>query len=219
MKSVHPRTRGDDFPRTPDGLSSSGSPPHARGRRSRRCSLGSLLRFTPARAGTTSSAGFSSRQFPVHPRTRGDDAGLEALRCAEAGSPPHARGRLRPPGPRRPREPSVHPRTRGDDAPARCCAPDCLRFTPARAGTTHTDSSTLRRFLPTKGPSGRAGSSGGRFTLIWDPWRRTPHTSTRLFGQAPSSGRRTRRSPSLSNIERLVSPCVSTTKPCSFCAR
>ena len=112
--TVHPRTRGDDVVQFGQSGTGLGSPPHARGRLAARARADLEARFTPARAGTTTSSGEPSSGLPVHPRTRGDDSSRSALATPGLGSPPHARGRR-----------SAF-RRQGR----------CLRFTPARAGTT-----------------------------------------------------------------------------------
>ena len=70
----HPRMRGEDLSRRFVFAGVVGSPPHARGRRSR--GRGHL------------------RVVVDHPRMRGEDNGRLADDARSAGSPPHARGRL-----------------------------------------------------------------------------------------------------------------------------
>ena len=90
---VHPRVRGDD--ETPGALAQPkvGSPPRAQGRLGHVVGAGRADRFTPACAGTTRLGVCASCGLPVHPRVRGDDRHVLALRFAVAGSPPRARGR------------------------------------------------------------------------------------------------------------------------------
>ena len=89
----HPRMRGED-PRV-SGVARClvGSPPHARGRRTRRRSLLRERGITPACAGKTSAMDRESMKVADHPRMRGEDLGVGDERDELAGSPPHARGR------------------------------------------------------------------------------------------------------------------------------
>ena len=73
-----------------------GSPPHARGRPASDEWDNVDVRLTPACAGKTSLKTAAFTGLSAHPRMRGEDLarGVEARRSS--GSPPHARGRLRP---------------------------------------------------------------------------------------------------------------------------
>ncbi len=113
-RTVHPRTRGEDFPSIWSVCVTTGSPPHARGRRQDVVDEEVGQRFTPARAGKTSASLAATSVTPVHPRTRGEDFDSRPETTAKSGSPPHARGR------------------RGSSPPRRTGR----RFTPARAGKT-----------------------------------------------------------------------------------
>ncbi len=115
-----------------------GSPPHARGRQVDPAARGPAFRFTPARAGKTSTrspAPGTTGATTVHPRTRGEDSQTNRADSRTDGSPPHARGRRRRPCGRRYGQrftparagktwsqgqqrlrPAVHPRTRGEDS-------------------------------------------------------------------------------------------------------
>ena len=73
---------------------SSGSPPHARGRRASEVSLKGLEGITPACAGKTPSTGGATRTTTDHPRMRGEDQEFAHPGRLAFGSPPHARGRL-----------------------------------------------------------------------------------------------------------------------------
>ena len=72
--AVHPRTRGEDIPRTVGKLYIVGSPPHTRGRPTTGKVDPRMARFTPAHAGKTFNSRSSSAIRSVHPRTRGEDA-------------------------------------------------------------------------------------------------------------------------------------------------
>ena len=89
----HPRMRGEDWLVRWALAESSGSPPHARGRRASEVSLKGLEGITPACAGKTPSTGGATRTTTDHPRMRGEDPGLRRGEDLEPGSPPHARGR------------------------------------------------------------------------------------------------------------------------------
>ena len=91
----HPRMRGEDIGTQLKNGGTSGSPPHARGRRSRLKPVVFLLRITPACAGKTRTTGPDLATTPDHPRMRGEDQRLRLYPLPWAGSPPHARGRPR----------------------------------------------------------------------------------------------------------------------------
>ncbi len=120
--SVHPRMRGDNYPWRRLERASSGSPPHARGQRSKKTREEFLLRFTPACAGTTTVAKSGWRLHSVHPRMRGDNRSAGLTVSAHDGSPPHARGQ-----------------------PELCLqVAELVRFTPACAGTTRLSGAAVR---------------------------------------------------------------------------
>jgi hypothetical protein len=70
--AVHPHTRGDNF--------------------FRRCSLRSVLRFTPTRVGTIHLRSCDGGAGTVHPHTRGDNSSSVMRWRSGYGSPPHAWG-------------------------------------------------------------------------------------------------------------------------------
>ena len=93
--SDHPRMRGEDETfREMQGIAA-GSPPHARGRPHSGQVLSSQRGITPACAGKTRRESPTRKQPPDHPRMRGEDRRANRVLGAEAGSPPHARGRHR----------------------------------------------------------------------------------------------------------------------------
>ena len=112
--AVHPRACGDNGRDEFRDCLGHGSPPRVRGQRAFHRPVSCPMRFTPARAGTTSIPDRPQPWRSVHPRACGDNA--EALRQNRPGhgSPPRVRGQL----------------PRGNAAVAK------RRFTPARAGTT-----------------------------------------------------------------------------------
>ena len=93
LVGAHPRVRGDVTARHWSVLLGAGSPPRARGRRSRVARALRCLGLTPACAGTSPSPTPSGRPERAHPRVRGDVRSSGSGRCTERGSPPRARGR------------------------------------------------------------------------------------------------------------------------------
>ena len=131
----HPRMRGEDTRNRQPFQTNFGSPPHARGRRFAVASHRDNKGITPACAGKTRRAPAAPGRTRDHPRMRGEDERRRLLADHEAGSPPHARGRLRPrnrpvahtgitpacagktrPDHRRRNGLPDHPRMRGEDA-------------------------------------------------------------------------------------------------------
>ena len=135
--SDHPRMRGEDNPISSTKSSAIGSPPHARGRRRRRCLRIGLLRITPACAGKTPPPSRSGSRSEDHPRMRGEDLLWAGRRFARLGSPPHARGRL----------------------VALAGFPAFVRITPACAGKTCSD--LVGRSAPGDHPRMRGEDSNG----------------------------------------------------------
>ncbi len=115
--SVHPRMRGDDRMCTSPVSISTGSPPHARGRRHLGDRLHGLLRFTPVCAGTTHTGQPIIGWQPVHPRMRGDDAGKHGVAQVVLRFTPAGAGTTCLCVETNPRH-AVHPRMRGDDGVA-----------------------------------------------------------------------------------------------------
>jgi len=90
--TVHPRMRGEHPKPAIIGRNSAGSSPHARGtRRQERLQLRGR-RFIPACAGNTTPGPPRPTAPPVHPRMRGEHAGIHLKVRDTAGSSPHARG-------------------------------------------------------------------------------------------------------------------------------
>ena len=85
--------RGEDFSSLFNSCSSSGSPPHARGRLDKVKKEIDESGITPACAGKTWAEEKNRFGNRDHPRMRGEDM-TELSTCPiAAGSPPHARGR------------------------------------------------------------------------------------------------------------------------------
>ena len=93
----HPRMRGEDLDVTAHQLRHYGSPPHARGRLDEDKITQEVRRITPACAGKTPTPTNPTQPSPDHPRMRGEDFGPAFFCTLPSGSPPHARGRPRPP--------------------------------------------------------------------------------------------------------------------------
>ena len=74
-----------------------GSPPHARGKGG--CFAGGVIpqRITPARAGKSKKNHTKFTAGRDHPRTRGEKSPTVAALSTKLGSPPHARGKGKPP--------------------------------------------------------------------------------------------------------------------------
>ena len=90
----HPRMRGEDWCGGNSECSEEGSPPHARGRQSRRVREVAWERITPACAGKTRRWAASGSSRRDHPRMRGEDSNPCIRAAPTDASPPHARGRL-----------------------------------------------------------------------------------------------------------------------------
>ena len=87
--------RGEDPARPDHRRRNGGSPPHARGRRTRRTGKANRTRITPACAGKTSVCIRVEIFTGDHPRMRGEDLSRRSIISSKWGSPPHARGRRR----------------------------------------------------------------------------------------------------------------------------
>ena len=91
-RSVHPRERGEHVSASASKRISGGSSPRARGTRYKsRRSLGEG-RFIPASAGNTKSGAPTPARQSVHPRERGEHAGVPGFGECRGGSSPRARG-------------------------------------------------------------------------------------------------------------------------------
>ena len=89
----HPRMRGEDQHLASNVFLETGSPPHARGRRSGARRGSYRQRITPACAGKTATCTPPLCLLRDHPRMRGEDALHYGQVVEHSGSPPHARGR------------------------------------------------------------------------------------------------------------------------------
>jgi hypothetical protein len=159
----HPRTRGQAFLLSANS-SASGPSPHARGADQTRVDRGVSAGAIPARAGSRRSPPASRATCPVHPRTRGEQAGRSVRFCDGAGPSPHARGAA--PGEEaraahggsiparagsnsrsrcRTRTARVHPRTRGEQRRDQHVRRDSLGPSPHARGADFLSCSFIAR--------------------------------------------------------------------------
>ena len=89
----HPRTCGENALMMRAGCSTKGSPPHLRGKRTRKDLCTGTSRITPAPAGKTTYLLFYSPDSVDHPRTCGENGKAGELELSKVGSPPHLRGK------------------------------------------------------------------------------------------------------------------------------
>ena len=169
--------RGEDSNASKVNPETTGSPPHARGRRIRVFEHFLPVRITPACAGKTAGSVDSVGGGPDHPRMRGEDNGPATHLIPLPGSPPHARGRqeisqlqvvegrITPACAGKTERRNIddlvqgdHPRMRGEDAP-RWLSTDLRDGSPPHARGRHEDSTVdpiRRRITPAC-----AGKTGG----------------------------------------------------------
>src|SRR5690606_21314021 len=106
--------RGEQTDSRPTEVAAVGSSPRTRGTVLHRVFEGAATRFIPAHAGNRTRSLPLTRQSPVHPRARGEQATIAARPFLCTGS---------------------SPRTRGTGSPAKPPG-DCHRFIPAHAGNS-----------------------------------------------------------------------------------
>ena len=134
-KTVHPHARGADFCPGQSARFGSGSSPRTWGRRGKRTSTHSSLRFIPTHVGQTPAPVIRLGAASVHPHARGADARAVSVNARQPGSSPRTWGR-RLASASRAHCVSVHPHARGADShtPRPFIAP--LRFIPTHVGQT-----------------------------------------------------------------------------------
>jgi len=131
----YPRVRREHVRVTREQVAGHGSPPRARGALHPRGREVVLRGITPACAGSTTPAPPAGAPPRDHPRLRREHNGNGNCANLQVGSPPRARGALRPPR-RPPVADRITPRPRG--APADQPVIGAGRgITPAWAGSTH----------------------------------------------------------------------------------
>ena len=89
----HPRTRGEKQRNLDSIVTSTGSPPHTRGKDHPKFFQGQRTGITPAHAGKSHRPDHSRLPSWDHPRTRGEKLMATILAAACRGSPPHTRGK------------------------------------------------------------------------------------------------------------------------------
>ena len=90
----HPRTCGENALMMRAGCSTKGSPPHLRGKRTRKDLCTGTSRITPAPAGKTDLCADICQRNKDHPRTCGENMFSINEKPFKEGSPPHLRGKL-----------------------------------------------------------------------------------------------------------------------------
>ena len=164
-----------------------GSPPHARGRLGVSLDHSPATRITPACAGKTHPVRAVQVNLKDHPRMRGEDLAWGVLAAVGAGSPPHARGRLKqdrldtywaritpacagktPAALPRCAATGDHPRMRGEDGPFASMDVYDLGSPPhARGRLLYTASHCLRLRI-TPACAGKTIADGTDRCTMWD---------------------------------------------------
>ena len=93
--TAHPRSRGENSARGPQGVGGPGSSPLTRGKRRRDGCRGPALRLIPAHAGKTRSTWSSMTGKRAHPRSRGENKRSDHWDPGPNGSSPLTRGKRR----------------------------------------------------------------------------------------------------------------------------
>ena len=94
-KRAHPRSRGENHPIPANWSAQWGSSPLTRGKLAVRDHLTELVRLIPAHAGKTCCSIMWGRNFPAHPRSRGENKPVWPDMSEAEGSSPLTRGKLR----------------------------------------------------------------------------------------------------------------------------
>ena len=180
-----------------------GSSPLARGTHAWQRRRGLCRRFIPAGAGNTSAAPGCPRQYPVHPRWRGEHVKCLGAARFDIGSSPLARGTLHvgdpqptvrrfiPAGagntaisPTTPETSSVHPRWRGEHSKA--CADHYAQVgsSPLARGTLGNERaiSALVRFIPAGAGNTTAPTPLHHQLTVHPRWRGEHVLAKRLTG-------------------------------------
>ena len=197
--TVHPRSRGEHYPRVTSHGLADGSSPLARGTLLQRLPERRRHRFIPARAGNTPGAAAKSSGRAVHPRSRGEHLGYHLQAMPQTGSSPLARGthprrdtrgqlpRFIParagntssvPGP--PRSPTVHPRSRGEHSSRAARMAGDTGSSPLARGTRHPHRLVRRgdRFIPARAGNTSCSSAGSAPAAV-HPRSRGEHSGDR----------------------------------------
>jgi len=91
--AVHPHMRGENTSAAGAGSASSGTPPHAWGKRLAASAGAEMNRYTPTCVGKTLIIAASTLKRKVHPHMRGENVPQPYLQAIKAGTPPHAWGK------------------------------------------------------------------------------------------------------------------------------
>ena len=153
---AHPRSHGENPPRKTPTLTSSGSSPLTRGKRSCGRSGRAWVRLIPAHAGKTGKDSSAPLSAPAHPRSRGENQVASSVLIDVVGSSPLTRGKLSDEGERRKgarlipahagktrrrssasTESEAHPRSRGENTPSRHASRLICGSSPLTRGKPH----------------------------------------------------------------------------------
>ena len=98
LTKAHPRSRGENVAGRDDDVAAGGSSPLTRGKLGGGWGLRGRAGLIPAHAGKTCCSTMWGRNFPAHPRSRGENLFGVRARFFEGGSSPLTRGKpgLRP---------------------------------------------------------------------------------------------------------------------------
>ena len=151
--AAHPRSRGENVDRVVAFQGVEGSSPLTRGKLDASVILGLAARLIPAHAGKTPSRMISPGSLAAHPRSRGENQGVQFCQGGPEGSSPLTRGkhicketgkgvnRLIPAHAGKTRRRSVsispraaHPRSRGENATQPCVSMPSLGSSPLTRG-------------------------------------------------------------------------------------
>ena len=115
LERAHPRSRGENTPRSGVYMSKPGSSPLTRGKPEGRRPHGERAGLIPAHAGKTTRSMPASTCPRAHPRSRGENPRTSTRNWVRCGSSPLTRGkRVRRPWRRW--MPAAHPRSRGENS-------------------------------------------------------------------------------------------------------
>ena len=153
--AAHPRSRGENCRPSRRAVTTGGSSPLTRGKRTHSSARPTRVRLIPAHAGKTPRREAAALSRSAHPRSRGENLAMGSNACVAGGSSPLTRGKppLRPLAHRRIRlipahagktytalKPTglieAHPRSRGENALARLGRGGMRWLIPAHAGKT-----------------------------------------------------------------------------------
>ena len=94
LTKAHPRSRGENVAGRDDDVAAGGSSPLTRGKLGGGWGLRGRAGLIPAHAGKTCCSTMWGRNFPAHPRSRGENVRRPRDRVTSVGSSPLTRGKL-----------------------------------------------------------------------------------------------------------------------------